>query len=297
MGGMPRKPRQERAGGIFHVFARGVDRRRIFLDDDDRRLYLHLLGGVSRRQGWSCLAYCLMTNHVHVLVQTHEPNLGAGMRRLHGTYAQAFNERYARTGHLFERRFNDRPVTTIRSIAVVSAYIAANPVAAGLAPTPDAFGWSSHATIAAGTAPSWLDVDQLEALLSSEGGSGTERYLAALAARMETIGDASQREAEDGGWAALGDWEVGAGGSEGVAPGDWDDGRAAATGLRRATRRTGPATATGPLRRPGGRRGPRQRRGGGRGRGGDRRRARRDAPRPTPPAPAGPRPATRAPPG
>ncbi len=167
--------------------SRGVDRRRIFLDDHDRQLYLHLLGGVTRRQGWSCLAYCLMNNHVHLLLQTPEPNLSSGMRRLHGTYAQTFNERYARSGHLFESRFRDRPVASVRGIAAVSSYIAANPVEAGLSATPDGFAWSSHAAIVGGTAPSWLDVDRLAALLGADGGDGTERYLAALAARMEAI--------------------------------------------------------------------------------------------------------------
>jgi REP element-mobilizing transposase RayT len=181
---MPRKPRRELAGGVFHVFARGVDRRRIFLDDLDRQLYLHLLGGVSRRQEWACLAYCLMENHMHVLLHTPEPNLGAGMRRLNGTYAQAFNERYARSGHLFERRFNDRGIASVRSVVTVAAYIAANPVEAHLVATPEAWRWSSHAALAAGTAPRWLDAERLHALIEAEGGDATERYLAAVAERV-----------------------------------------------------------------------------------------------------------------
>ena len=169
---------------MFHVFARGVDRRRIFLDDLDRQMYLHLLGGVSRRQEWACLAYCLMDNHVHALLQTPEPNLGAGMRRLNGTYAQVFNERYARSGHLFERRFNDRGIASVRSIVTVAAYIAANPVEAHLVATPEAWPWSSHAALAAGTEPRWLDAERLHALIEAEGGDATERYLAALAERV-----------------------------------------------------------------------------------------------------------------
>ena len=169
---------------MFHVFARGVDRRRIFLDDLDRQMYLHLLGGVSRRQEWACLAYCLMDNHMHALLQTPEPNLGAGMRRLNGTYAQVFNERYARSGHLFERRFNDRGIASVRSIVTVAAYIAANPVEAHLVATPEAWPWSSHAALAAGTEPRWLDAARLHALIEAEGGDATERYLAALAERV-----------------------------------------------------------------------------------------------------------------
>ena len=173
------------------MYARGVERRRIFMDELDHELYLQLVGGVSRRMGWACLAYCLMGNHLHLLLQTPEPNLGDGMRRLHGTYAQTFNERYARTGHLFERRFGDSGIATVRSILTVATYIAANPVAAGLADRPEGWRWSSHAANARGDAPPWLDVGRLESLLAAEGGDATERYLNALAERVATI-DAGQ---------------------------------------------------------------------------------------------------------
>ena len=188
---MPRKPRQEVAGGVFHVFSRGVDRRRIFLDDLDRELYLALLGGVSRRQGWWCLAYCLMDNHFHVLVETPEPNLGAGMRRLNGAYAQAFNERYARSGHLFENRFNDRGVASARSVVAVATYIAANPVEAGACRAPEDWPWSSHAAQIAGTAPPWLASDRLHDLLAAEGDEATGRYLEALAERVVAAREAA----------------------------------------------------------------------------------------------------------
>ena len=135
---MPRKPRVQVAGGLVHIYSRGVNRRTIFLDDLDRELYLALLGGVCRRQGWRCLAYCLMPNHVHVLVETPEPNLSDGVQRLHSAYARAFNERHVRWGHLFGDRFRDRGVLTEHQVARVAAYIAMNPVKAGLAPTADA---------------------------------------------------------------------------------------------------------------------------------------------------------------
>jgi REP element-mobilizing transposase RayT len=173
---------------VFHVFARGVDRRRIFMDDHDRTMYLHLVGGVSRRMGWACLAYCLMENHAHLLLETPEPNLSDGMRRLHGTYAQTFNERYARTGHVFERRFNDRGVETVRSVLSVATYIAANPVEAAMVERAEEWPWSSHAAVMGGVAPSWLAVERLHALLESEGGNATERYLEALADRVAEAG-------------------------------------------------------------------------------------------------------------
>jgi REP element-mobilizing transposase RayT len=90
------------AGGVAHVFARGNRQQLIFLDATDRRRYLDLLGRVARRLRWRCLAYCLMDNHVHLLIETRLPNLGRGMRELHGDYAQLFNKRHDRSGHLFQ---------------------------------------------------------------------------------------------------------------------------------------------------------------------------------------------------
>jgi REP element-mobilizing transposase RayT len=88
--------------GIFHVYARGNDRQAIYRDDGDRATYLRLLERVVRRQEWRVLAFCLMDNHVHLLVQTPHADLGRGMQRLHGHYAQTFNARHGRVGHLFQ---------------------------------------------------------------------------------------------------------------------------------------------------------------------------------------------------
>src|SRR5687768_8730792 len=105
LGVMARKPRMEVAPGVYHVYARGNDRRRIFLDDEDRRRYLALLAAVTSHRRWLTMAYCLMDNHVHLLIETLEPNLGRGMHRLQGGFAQWFNKRHGTTGHVFERRY------------------------------------------------------------------------------------------------------------------------------------------------------------------------------------------------
>ena len=139
---MARRPRNETEPGVHHVYARGVEKRVIFLDDDDRRLYLALLRGVVDSFDWACHAYCLMTNHVHLLIQTFEPNLGRGMHALHGLYARLFNERYERVGHLFQNRFGSRQVHDEVQLARVAAYIFENPVAAGLCATPDEWAWT-----------------------------------------------------------------------------------------------------------------------------------------------------------
>src|SRR4051812_5041954 len=103
---MPRKPREEMAGGVYHVWARGNRREPIFVDDEDRREYLSRLGETSDDFGWRPLAYCLMSNHVHHLIELTEPNLADGIKVAHGRYAKYFNERHGTGGgHLFEKRF------------------------------------------------------------------------------------------------------------------------------------------------------------------------------------------------
>ena len=180
---MPRKLREEEPGAFVHVFARGNNRQRIFLGDEDRELYLTGLAHVVRRQEWSCLAYCLMHNHVHLLVQTPKPNLGAGMQRLHGMYAQEFNKRHRRCGHLFQGRFGGKRVKTDAQLMQTARYIALNPVEAGLCRRAEEWPWGSHAVALNGRAPAWLDVPRLLGFFGMDGGEPRARY-------AEFVGDA-----------------------------------------------------------------------------------------------------------
>src|SRR5687767_10491530 len=109
---MGRKPREILAGGIYHVFARGNNRQRIFTDDLDRKSYLLILEEVCDRFSWARLGYCLMSNHVHLLLETEEGNLSDGMQRLQNRYAKRFNYRHERSGHLFGGRFGSVRVET-----------------------------------------------------------------------------------------------------------------------------------------------------------------------------------------
>ena len=139
------------------MFARGTGRAEIFGDDSDRSTYLGLLGGVVVHWKWRCLAYCLMPNHVHVLIELREPTLSVGMQRLHGTYARDFNERYDRRGHVFESRFGSVAIRDDAQLLTVLHYIAANPVKAGLCADERHWPWSSHGAVSRGAAPRWLD--------------------------------------------------------------------------------------------------------------------------------------------
>ena len=159
------------------MFARGNDRRPIFRDDRDREGYLAAFGFVARRMRWSCLAYCLMENHVHLLLQLPEPGLARGMQRLHGLHGRAFNDRHARTGHVFQGRYGSNLQNTDEQLWHTIAYIARNPVEAGLCSAPEDWRWSSHAGVVRGSHPGWVDADALYRCFASLGGCGRERYL------------------------------------------------------------------------------------------------------------------------
>jgi REP element-mobilizing transposase RayT len=183
---MPRKPRNEEAGAVHHVFARGVAKRDIFRDDLDREFYLQLLEWVVEQTGWLLLSYCLMDNHTHLLVETPEPNLGRGMQRLHGEYAQSFNQRYDLSGHVFQGRFESRRMTSDPHLLVAARYVARNPVEAALCRTPSEWQWSSHRAVVDATAPRWLAARRLVEYFAAFGGDGRERY-AAFVCRPDSI--------------------------------------------------------------------------------------------------------------
>jgi putative transposase len=184
---MARKPRIDAEDTIHHVHARGNNRQAIYLDEIDRDRYLELLALVAARYRWNCLAYCLMTNHVHLLIETAEPNLGDGMRDLHGKYARFFNERHGRVGHLFQRRYGSTLITDERHFLTALAYIVANPVAARLCSRPESWKWSSHRATLTRTKLPWLATDRLLEILATAAGNPVAGYLDTVEWKLEGL--------------------------------------------------------------------------------------------------------------
>jgi REP element-mobilizing transposase RayT len=159
---VPRPLRQEQEGGVFHVYARGNNRRAIFTDGVDRQRYLGLLARSVRHHRLLLLSYCLMPNHVHLLVETPETNLATAVQRVHGPYAQAFNRRHGCVGHLFGGRYGCVPITSDAQLLIAARYIALNPVAASLVSDPGDWPWSSHRALTGiEEVPSWLSAGRL----------------------------------------------------------------------------------------------------------------------------------------
>jgi putative transposase len=139
---MARQPRRRVLDGTFHVTSRGVARSTVYRDAHDYRLFLVLLRDAVDRWAWDVHALCLMPNHFHLVVETTAPRLSAGLHRANGIYAQSFNARHERSGHLFGDRFHTRLVRDEAHLHAVCRYVVENPVRAGLCATPAEWPWS-----------------------------------------------------------------------------------------------------------------------------------------------------------
>jgi putative transposase len=139
---MARLPRHVFHDGTFHVGTRGVDGTAVYRSPEDRRIFLRLLADVVDRHGWIVHVFCLMTNHYHLVVEALLEDLSDGLQRLNGVYAQGFNGRYARRGHLWGDRFWSGHVESDRELEATCRYVLNNPVRAGLCDTASDWPWS-----------------------------------------------------------------------------------------------------------------------------------------------------------
>ena len=165
---MPRTERIDFAGAFHHVAALAVDRERAFRDPADRRRLLAQLDAVVDCYQWTCGSYCLMGTHFHLIVHTPEPTLSRGMQHLCGSYAQWFNWKYGRRGHLFGRRFGSVNIVTDEHLLEAHRYVALNPVRAGLCKRPESWRWGSFRALVGLEAPqAFLDIDGVLGLFAS----------------------------------------------------------------------------------------------------------------------------------
>ena len=134
---MARQLRLEYPGAVWHVTSRGNNRQDIYVDDDDRLMFLGLLAEAVRRFRWIVHAYTLMTNPFHLVIETPVPTLSRGMKWMNGKYAQWFNRRHKRCGHLFQGRFKGFLVEKESYLLTLIRYVALNPVRADMVKRPE----------------------------------------------------------------------------------------------------------------------------------------------------------------
>ena len=144
VGGVAREPRSEVPGGIYHVSSKGNRGCVVYEDDFERRVFLKQLSLVTRRFGWVCHSFCLMSNHFHLLIQLELGGLSAGMQLLNGSSSRFSNRRHGNVGHLFRNRFWSAQLADAAHLLQAARYIVLNPVRAGLCERPDDWRWSSY---------------------------------------------------------------------------------------------------------------------------------------------------------
>ncbi len=148
----------------------------MFREDRDRERFLEILGGVAGRYRWRVLAYCLMGNHFHLLVMTLESTLARGMRQLNGVYAQWFNRRHRRVGHLFHGRYKAVSVQTDAHLRRAVRYVVRNPIRAGLSGQPEQWKWTSHHATVGRAEEKVVAVDALLACFADDRAEALRRY-------------------------------------------------------------------------------------------------------------------------
>lgn len=190
---MPRSPRRKSEFGYYHVTARGVGQQVLFEDPADYNYCLNLLKRFSLDCGVSVCAYCLMENHIHLLLYDAEENLSLYMKKLEVTYSRFYNDKYRRSGHLFQDRFGSVPIESEDQLLTVFRCILNNPRKAGICAASE-YPWSSYSQY--GDPHSFVDTLVLKELLGS-----FDEYAAYIAAKYEDEEDMPRDRSHDDEWA------------------------------------------------------------------------------------------------
>ena len=174
---MARPLRLEFAGALYHITSRGNRQGDIYESDADRSAFIDLLGDVCDTCNWVCHAYCLMSNHYHLLIETPEANVSKGMRQLNGVYTQLYNRSHKRFGHVFQGRYKAIHVEKEAYLLELACYIVLNPVRASMVRTALEWSWSSYrATLGITKSPNWLNAEWLLAAFGSKKSEAIEGY-------------------------------------------------------------------------------------------------------------------------
>ncbi len=141
---MPRRAREKSNTGIYHVMVRGINRQVIFNDEKDKQIFVSRLMKYKEISGYEIYGYCLMDNHIHLLLSEGKETIGEAMKRIGASYVYWYNLKYDRCGHLFQDRFKSENIEDDKYLMAVLRYIHQNPIKAGMVEAMDAYRWSSY---------------------------------------------------------------------------------------------------------------------------------------------------------
>ena len=193
---MPRAARLDAPGALHHIIARGIERRRIFGRDADRQEFLNRLAPLVKGSRASLPAWCLMSNHIHLLLRTGSLPLSSLMNRLLGGYARGFNRRYRRVGYLFQGRFKSTVVEDDPYLLELVRYIHLNPLRARIVSNLDAldqYPWSGHAVLMGARQYVAQDTGAVLGLFGTEPARARPAYRAFVASSQTAAHDEPRR--------------------------------------------------------------------------------------------------------
>ena len=168
---MPRRARQRSSTDIYHVIIRGINKQQIFYDEEDYEYYIYLLNRFRRMSQYDIYAYCLMGNHIHLLIKAPGEPVGKIFQRIGASFVYWYNLKYQRVGHLFQDRFKSEAVESERYFMTVLRYILRNPVKAGLCASPFDYPYSNAKAVLSQTDPDFpcrLTSDELAEYIALE---------------------------------------------------------------------------------------------------------------------------------
>jgi putative transposase len=194
---MSRPLRIELPGACYHVTARGNEQKAIVRDDLDREDWVAIFGLVCVRFDWRCLEWCLMDNHFHFVLGTPKANLARGMQQLNGRFAQRFNQRHDRVGHLFQGRYKALLTQSDEHLLEACRYTVLNPERTEAPRRYDTWRWSSYrANAGLAPAPPWLDSAQLLEHFAADRALARRRYRAFIREGLENAAGHPSVESE-----------------------------------------------------------------------------------------------------
>lgn len=163
---MPRMPRQKSRSEIYHIMLRGINQQVIFEDTEDYIRFIETMQKYKAVSGYKVFAYCLMSNHIHILLKAENEEIDLIMKRVAGSYVYWYNQKYYRRGHLFQDRYKSEPVEDERFFLTVLRYIHQNPVKAGIVEKLDEYEYSSYNEYIHGNSD-LVDIDYVKEIITN----------------------------------------------------------------------------------------------------------------------------------
>ena len=194
---MGRRPRIHYPGAIYHAIVRGNNRQTIFVEARDRQIFADLVSDGTERFEHRIHAFCWMSNHAHLMVQVGQAPLSEVIHNLSFRYAQWFNRRHSRSGHLFERRYRAGLIETDRAAMGLVRYIHLNPVRARMVRSPIQHRWTSHRAYLGMESVSWLETNFVLSLFSAKQSSAIEKYKAFTYAGLQLDDQSDEQHRPD----------------------------------------------------------------------------------------------------